>query len=95
MKTTKKTPGTSRTGVRGSSSGTRQRARLEAYVRQHGSVSTPEARDNLNILHPSGRIKEMAERDGHIFKKEMVPYVDPEGGFHEVARYFWLGQAQK
>lgn len=71
-------------------SATRQRARLEAHFRSHGSISTLEARNVLGILHPAARVQELRE-SGHRISTVWTRQTDTTGRQHRVARYHWSG----
>lgn len=62
-----------------------QRQRLLQAL-QSGSVSTIDARDNLHILHPAGRIREL-RKAGHNITQEMIQQTSAGGYPQRVARY--------
>ena len=64
-----------------------QRKRLLAYLRQKGSLSTFEAREKLNIMHPGGRICELRQL-GYNIKTVWVHEVDSCDRLHRVGQYF-------
>jgi hypothetical protein len=64
----------------------RQRSRLLAHLRCTGSVSTLEARGELKIMHPAGRIQELRQR-GYPIKTVRITLPDSTGRLHRVARY--------
>ena len=63
-----------------------QRKRLLQYLREIGPISTLEARQKLDILHPAARVQWLREH-GHNIVTEPVA----EDGHHRVAKYFLLG----
>lgn len=64
----------------------RQRARLLAYLRRRGSVSTLEARGQLDIMHPAGRVFELRAGGWPIVTLwDKLP--DSTGRVHRVGRY--------
>ena len=69
-------------------SGNAQRARLLAYLRQHGSINTFEAIRLLNILRPGARIAELRAQ-GHDIRTHLATLEDDHGRAHpNVATYF-------
>jgi len=70
-----------------------QRMRLLAHLR-HDSITTIEARCDLNVLHPAMRIKELRE-DGHNVVTRLMDVRDDYGRKHSrVALYSLAGGAQ-
>ena len=63
-----------------------QRARLLAYLRLHGSITTAHARENLNIYDPRVRKHELV-RDGHQIEMTWVIAVTAQGYAHKVGLY--------
>lgn len=69
-----------------------QRSRLLAYLRAKGSVSTPEAREILDIPHPAGRINELRNRGESITTVRV--YEEHSGGTkHRFGRYILQREA--
>ncbi|WP_425327998.1 helix-turn-helix domain-containing protein [Pseudomonas nitroreducens] len=69
-------------------SGNAQRARLLAYLRQHGSINTFEAIRLLNILRPGARIAELRAK-GHNIVTHLGTLKDDQGREHQnVATYY-------
>lgn len=64
-----------------------QRARLLDVLSTGNSISTIEARRNLDILAPAPRIKELKNK-GHNIIKHMVSEPTDCGKLHRVARYY-------
>lgn len=62
-----------------------QRARLLAHLRRD-SLTTLEARERLNIMHPGGRVLEL-RRMGYPIVTVWTWDADHEGRLHRVARY--------
>ena len=69
----------------GTSSAT-QRDRLEAALREWGTVTTFEAREYLDIYHPAGRVKEMRD-EGLGIITVWVTVESENGELHRVAKY--------
>ena len=63
-----------------------QRARLLAYLRLHGSITTAHAREHLNIYDPRVRKHELV-RDGHCIEMTWVIAVTAQGYPHKVGLY--------
>ena len=63
-----------------------QRRRIIRYLRQHGSITTIEARAELAIMAPAARIWELRHDEGH----RIITQRDSHG----VARYHLLPPAQ-
>lgn len=71
----------------------RQRQCLREAFAVFPNLSTVEIRDNLNILHPAGRIKELREEGCDILTLwETVE--DDDGTKHRVAQYLWVRGSQ-
>lgn len=62
-----------------------QRRRLHAYLRDHGNISTTEARAALAIMAPAARVWELRHDEGHR--------IITERDSHRVARYYLLPPA--
>ncbi|KTT02151.1 helix-turn-helix domain-containing protein [Pseudomonas sp. RHF3.3-3] len=77
-------------------SGSAQRTRLLAYLRQHGSINTFQAITLLNILRPGARISELRGL-GHNIATHLGTLKDDQGREHpKVATYYLsTGPAQK
>lgn len=69
-----------------------QRARLLNYLRNYQSVSTIEAREKLDVMHPAARIMELINQ-GHVI--HMIRNVEPTafGGKHRFGRYYLIKEA--
>ena len=63
-----------------------QRARLLAYLRLHGSITTAHAREHLNIYDPRVRKHELV-REGHRIEMTWVIAVTAQGYAHRVGLY--------
>ena len=63
-----------------------QRARLLAYLRLHGSITTAHAREHLNIYDPRVRKHELV-RDGHLIEMTWVEAITAQGYAHKVGLY--------
>jgi predicted ArsR family transcriptional regulator len=66
-----------------------QRARLLAWLNDHHRVSTFEARRDLDIPHPAGRIEEL-RKAGHNIVTEWTTEEAQRGRPHRIARYVLL-----
>lgn len=66
-----------------------QRERLRAGFGLFPMISTQEARDYLDILHPAGRIKEL-RCDGLNILTLWTTVETDGGGKHRVADYLWV-----
>ena len=63
-----------------------QRDRLLVYLRAHGNITTLAARQDLDVLHPAGRVLELRQRGFNI--RTVRTYEATEHGkLHLVARY--------
>lgn len=72
-----------------------QRARLLAHLRHVGTLTTLQAREQLNIMHPSGRVLEL-RKAGYNIETVWAWDSDHEGRSHRVGRYALLsGKAVK
>ena len=63
-----------------------QRARLLAYLRLHGSITTAHAREHLNIYDPRVRKCELVKQ-GYNMVKTWVTAVTAQGYAHRVGLY--------
>ena len=63
-----------------------QQQRLALALTYLGNITTIEARDYLDIMHPSGRIKELKEQ-GWLIISARVRHVAPCGASHFIANY--------
>lgn len=69
-----------------------QQHRLLKHLQEHGSITTIEARDKLNILHPSGRVKELRQKDYEIITYRITVF-DTHGRPHsKVGKYVYKGK---
>lgn len=68
-----------------------QRQRLIDHIRRHGSITTIEARRDLDILHPGGRVMEL-RKAGEPIETIRVNSVTAAGKVHNVAQYILAGQ---
>ena len=70
-----------------------QRSKLLDWLFERGSISTSEARENLDIMSPAPRIMELKAR-GYIIVTVADSWISPHGINHKgVARYV-LAQKQ-
>lgn len=73
-------------------SGDAQRLRLLARL-QLGPVDTFTARNELNILMPAARVKELRDR-GHDIRRQLITLTDDQGRpHHGIALYYLSGSA--
>ncbi|MCB5184010.1 helix-turn-helix domain-containing protein [Methylobacillus gramineus] len=65
-----------------------QRARLVEALQEHGSITTIEARRDLDIMMPATRIFELREQ-GFKIDTVWTNGATDQGKQHRVARYVW------
>ncbi len=65
-----------------------QKQRLLAYLKQHGRITTLEARTNLDMFHPAARIQELKGQGHHIVTYRRM--VNSGLGNHKIAEYVLL-----
>lgn len=70
-----------------------QRARLLKALQQR-SISTLEARHDLDVLHPAARVQELRERGWNILTHWDSQETKP-GHVHRVARYVLLARGDQ
>lgn len=70
-----------------------QRGRVLEYLRDHGSLSTLDARHLIDVMHPAARIMEL-RRAGHSITTVWTHATTPEGGTHRIARYRLMREAR-
>lgn len=63
-----------------------QRIKLLDYLLEHGSVTTSEAREKLDIMSPAARIKELRE-SGYIIHTVWERWTSEHGIKHRIGRY--------
>lgn len=68
-----------------------QRARILAHL-QIGPLTTVEARDELNVMHPAARIQELREA-GYPIRTHQRPVVDGHGRTHKSVAVYYLSNA--
>lgn len=71
----------------------RQQFRLLRYLREHGSVSTLEARNRLHIMHPAARVLEL-RRQGYGIVTTWDVLRSADGAEHRIGRYLLQGQGR-
>lgn len=71
-----------------------QRARILRHLKEHGPLTTLEARHQLDIMHPGMRICELRKRGLPIITL-WCEDLSPEGYAHRVARYVLLKTPQQ
>ncbi|MDQ7975912.1 helix-turn-helix domain-containing protein [Paraburkholderia sp. SARCC-3016] len=69
-----------------------QRRRILEFLRQHRSLSTIDARHQIDVLHPAARVMEL-RRIGHEIMTVWAHEYTPEGRKHRVARYHLVQEA--
>lgn len=72
-----------------STSNAAQWKRLKKHLELIGNITTTQAREQLAIMHPAGRIKEL-RRQGLSITTKMVRSPDAEGINHRQAKYVLL-----
>lgn len=65
-----------------------QRQRILAWLRIHHTLTTLQAREELDVLHPAGRVMELRKKGHNIITHWTVE--DTAKGAHRVARYVLL-----
>ena len=68
------------------SSAEAQRKRIMEYLVRHGSTDTIEARRDLDVLHPAGRIQEL-RKAGVPIETIWTTVITEAGKAHRVAKY--------
>lgn len=71
-----------------------QRERILKWFSLNPKLSTMEARNELGILHPSGKILELRGQ-GHLIITYWVNEPDANGVMHRVGQYFYLSSKQE
>ena len=64
-----------------------QRAKLLDYLQEHGSITTTQARDELDIMSPAARIKELIAL-GYLITMKRESWVSEYGIKHSIGRYY-------
>ena len=70
-----------------------QRQKLMNWFFEHGSITTPEAREELDIMHPAGRIRELKAR-GHDIGTVWDSWTSEHGIKHRIGRYVLVKKNQ-
>lgn len=63
-----------------------QRIKLLDYLQEHGSITTSEAREKLDIYYPPARAFEL-KRDGYLITTVWQSWVSEYGIKHRIGRY--------
>jgi hypothetical protein len=63
-----------------------QRKAILAWLREHGTLTTIQARDELGIMHPGGRVLELRKR-GYKIVTHWTITIDKAGTKHREAKY--------
>ncbi len=63
-----------------------QRQKLLSYLKQHGSITTSEAREKLDIYYPPARIKELRQ-DGNKINTVWVTWISEFDVKHRIGKY--------
>lgn len=66
-----------------------QRQRLMAYLLANHSINTLEARKQLDVFHPAGRIKELKDKEGYNIVTTWE-HIETDKGEHRIGRYTLL-----
>ena len=64
-----------------------QRAKLLDYLQEHGSITTTQAREDLDIMSPAPRIMELRAQ-GYLITMQWETWVSEFGIKHRIGRYF-------
>jgi Helix-turn-helix domain len=64
-----------------------QRAKLLDYLQEHGSITTAQAREDLDIMSPAPRKMELVAL-GHLITMKWVTWVSEYGIKHRIGRYY-------
>ena len=70
-----------------------QRARLLKFFEASPRISTMEARNELGILHPCGRVMEL-RNTGHRIDTHWISELDINGVPHRVGLYVYQGKSE-
>jgi hypothetical protein len=76
-----------------SNSASSQRARLLESFSKCPRLTTMEARNDLGVLHPPGRIMEL-RRMGHMIDTHWVKSPDCNGVLHRIGQYVYHGKTE-
>lgn len=71
-----------------------QRARILKHFSCCPRLSTIEARNNLGILHPGGRVLELRKK-GYKIDTHWINAPDLNGVFHRIGLYVYQGQTKE
>ncbi|KAI3598723.1 hypothetical protein D8I24_5669 [Cupriavidus necator H850] len=71
-----------------------QRNRILAYLREHKSLSTLEARHEIDVMAPAARIQELRNQGFEIHTSRVWEQT-PEGKPHWVGRYHLLAEPKQ
>jgi polyhydroxyalkanoate synthesis regulator phasin len=63
-----------------------QRLKILDWLFEKGSITTDQAREHLDVMHPAGRIKELREA-GYLIITIRVRWTSEFGIKHSVAKY--------
>lgn len=72
-----------------------QYAKLLIHFKQHRRLTTLQAREELGIMHPSGRISELIAQGYNIVTLRWFVEPDATGVTHRIALYVYLGRINK
>lgn len=72
-----------------------QRQRLLDWLRSEGTITTIQAREELNIMMPAARIYELRLKDGFNIKTVWTTETTDKGYPHRVARYILSPRKKK
>ena len=63
-----------------------QRLKILDYLLEHGSISTSQAREKLDVYYPPARVSEL-RRDGYLIVTIWEIWISEHGIKHRIARY--------
>lgn len=66
-----------------------QRLKLLDYLLEHGSITTSEAREKLDIYYPPARIKELRQA-GYLIHLVWIIWISDYGIKHRIGKYVLL-----
>ena len=81
-----------RTHQHNDNSASSQRTRLIEHLQEHGSITTIEARRDLDIMMPAARIYEL-RKQGYKIDTVWTSDTTEQGKQHRVACYVWRAAA--
>ena len=70
-----------------------QRQAILARLNERGSITTIQAREELGVMHPSGRVLEL-RRQGHNIITAWIIQTDAAGVTHRQGKYLYTAGAK-